>query len=40
MNRTIRVLLADDEPVILRGLKKLIAWESLGLNIVGKHVTG
>ncbi|MEK3670907.1 response regulator [Paenibacillus sp. FSL R10-2771] len=40
MNRTIRVLLADDEPVILRGLKKLIAWESLGLNIVGEACDG
>jgi two-component system response regulator YesN len=40
MNRTIRVLLADDEPVILRGLKKLISWESLGLDIVGEASDG
>lgn len=40
MNRTIRVLLADDEPVILRGLKKLIAWEKLGLDIVGEACDG
>lgn len=33
--KSIRVLLADDEPVILRGLKKLISWEKLGLTIVG-----
>lgn len=40
MNRTIRVLLADDEPVILRGLKKLISWDSLGLDIVGEARDG
>ncbi|ASA22164.1 response regulator [Paenibacillus donghaensis] len=40
MNRTIRVLLADDEPVILRGLKKLISWDSLGLDIVGEACDG
>lgn len=40
MNRTIRVLLADDEPVILRGLKKLIAWDRLGLDIVGEACDG
>lgn len=40
MNRSIRVVLADDEPVILRGLKKLIAWESLGLEIVGEACDG
>ncbi|KAI7251726.1 hypothetical protein KC345_g11546, partial [Hortaea werneckii] len=37
---TIRVLLADDEPVILRGLKKLIAWDNLGLDIVGEACDG
>ncbi|AIQ24538.1 MULTISPECIES: response regulator [unclassified Paenibacillus] len=36
----IRVLLADDEPVILRGLKKLISWENLGLSIVGEANDG
>lgn len=36
----ITVLLADDEPVILRGLKKLISWEGLGLNIVGEAYDG
>ncbi|WNS44894.1 response regulator [Paenibacillus sp. MMS20-IR301] len=40
MNRTIRVLLADDEPVILRGLKKLISWSTLGLDIVGEARDG
>jgi two-component system response regulator YesN len=37
---TIKLLLADDEPVILRGLKKLIAWEELGLTIVGEANDG
>ncbi|WP_379151620.1 response regulator [Paenibacillus sp. sgz5001063] len=40
MNRSIRVLLADDEPVILRGLKKLISWDTLGLDIVGEARDG
>ncbi|WP_059054151.1 response regulator transcription factor [Paenibacillus senegalimassiliensis] len=35
-----RVLLADDEPVILRGLKKLISWDELGLHIVGEAQDG
>ncbi|CAH1195541.1 Protein-glutamate methylesterase/protein-glutamine glutaminase [Paenibacillus auburnensis] len=38
--RPIRVLLADDEPIIIRGLKKLIAWEALGLSIVGEARDG
>lgn len=40
MKRTIRVLLADDEPVILKGLKKIIPWEGLGLEIVGEAEDG
>ncbi|WP_334073913.1 response regulator [Paenibacillus sp. A14] len=36
----IRVLLADDEPVILRGLKKLIPWEEMGFAIVGEANDG
>lgn len=38
--RPIRVVLADDEPIIIRGLKKLISWDSLGLNIVGEARDG
>jgi two-component system, response regulator YesN len=38
--KEIRVLLADDEPVIIRGLKKLISWEKLGTNIVGEASDG
>lgn len=36
----IRVLLADDEPIILRGLKKLLQWESLGMLIIGEAHNG
>ncbi|HIW35333.1 MAG TPA: response regulator [Candidatus Paenibacillus intestinavium] len=32
---TVSVVLADDEPLILKGLGKLIAWEEYGMNIVG-----
>ncbi|MGG4220191.1 response regulator [Paenibacillus jamilae] len=38
--KTIKLLLADDEPVILRGLKKLISWEELGITIVGEANDG
>jgi two-component system response regulator YesN len=38
--RKIKVLLADDEPVILRGLRKLLHWHELGLEIVGEAYDG
>lgn len=38
--RKIKVLLADDEPVILRGLRKLLYWNELGLDIVGEAYDG
>ncbi|AHM66194.1 hypothetical protein LK13_00540 [Paenibacillus polymyxa] len=38
--KTIKLLLADDEPVILRGLKKLISWKELGITIVGEANDG
>jgi two-component system response regulator YesN len=34
------VILADDEPVILRGLTKLIDWEKLGLTLIGEAHKG
>ncbi|PAF32595.1 response regulator [Paenibacillus sp. 7516] len=36
----IKLLLADDEPIILRGLKKLISWEQLGIRIVAEANDG
>ncbi|MDG0791285.1 response regulator [Cohnella ginsengisoli] len=36
----IHAVLADDEPMILRGLRKLIPWEALGIQIVGEAWTG
>lgn len=36
----IKLVLADDEPIILRGLKKLLAWEELGLAISGEAGDG
>jgi two-component system response regulator YesN len=36
----IRVILADDEPIIIKGLRKLIDWESFGMEIVGQAYDG
>jgi two-component system, response regulator YesN len=36
----LKVLLADDEPVILRGLRKLIPWDHYGLEIIGSVTNG
>jgi|GEM_PF-795980 len=36
----IKVLLADDEPIILRGLRKLVPWEQMGMTIVGEVEDG
>ena len=36
----IRLILADDEPVILRGIKKLVDWERMGISVVGEYEDG
>lgn len=36
----IRVLIADDEPIVREGLRFLIDWESLGFSICGEAVNG
>lgn len=36
----IKMILADDEPVITRGIRKLIDWEQLGIRIVGEYEDG
>lgn len=36
----IRMILADDEPVIIRGIHKLIEWRNLGIEIVGEYTDG
>ncbi len=38
--KPIRMILADDEPVILRGLKMLIDWQELGIEIIGEANDG
>lgn len=38
--RMFRVILADDEPVIIRGLKKLIAWEKLDAEVIADACDG
>jgi two-component system, response regulator YesN len=36
----INVIIADDEPMIIKGLRKLLPWEELGIRIVGEAWTG
>lgn len=36
----LKLVLADDEPVIVRGIKKLVDWEKLGILIVGEYENG
>lgn len=36
----LKVLLVDDEPFILRGMKELIDWEEEGFKIVGSASDG
>lgn len=36
----IRVVLADDEPLIIKGLRKLIQWDHLGIEIVAQAYDG
>ena len=35
-----RIILVDDEPLILAGIASLIQWESLGCTLVGKATNG
>ena len=34
MEKKLRILLADDEPMILKGLRQIIDWEAAGYDIV------
>lgn len=36
----LRVIVADDEPVIVRGLKKIISWEDFGLSVIDEARDG
>lgn len=36
----IRMILADDEPVITRGIRKLLDWKTLGIEIIGEYEDG
>lgn len=36
----IRMILADDEPVITRGIRKLLNWKTLGIEITGEYEDG
>lgn len=40
MNLNLSVVLADDEPLILKGLSKLIPWEEHGIDIIGFSYDG
>ena len=35
-----RMIIADDESVIIRGLERILDWESMGIEIVGKFTDG
>ena len=34
------MILADDEPIIIHGLQKIVNWEQLGIRVVGTGVDG
>ena len=36
----LRMILADDEPVITRGIKKLVNWEGMGIAVTGEYDNG
>lgn len=36
----IKMLLADDEPVITRGIQMLVDWESMGIKVIGAYQDG
>lgn len=36
----IKMILADDEPIILTGIQKLMDWDALGIEIVGQYTDG
>ncbi|NMO97965.1 response regulator transcription factor [Paenibacillus lemnae] len=36
----IKIVLADDEPLIIKGLRKLIDWDGMGMEIVGQAGDG
>lgn len=36
----IKMIIADDEPVIVRGLQRLVDWERFGIDIVGTYEDG
>ncbi|MDQ0900795.1 response regulator [Paenibacillus sp. V4I7] len=36
----LNAILADDEPIIIKGLRKLIPWQELGIQIIGEARTG
>lgn len=36
----LRMILADDEPVITRGIRKLLDWKMLGIEIIGEYENG
>jgi two-component system response regulator YesN len=38
--QVLNAIIADDEPIIIKGLRKLIPWQELGIEIVGEAWTG
>lgn len=38
--KMIKMIIADDEPVIVAGIQKLVDWEGLGIEIAGQYTDG
>lgn len=36
----LKMIIADDESIILRGIRKLVDWNELGINIVEEYTDG
>ena len=36
----LKMILADDEPIITRGIRKLVDWEQIGISVISEHEDG
>ena len=40
MTKKVKMIIADDEPVIVSGIQNLVDWTSLGIEIIGQYTDG